>query len=137
MKIDQHHTLEQLEQDVWKPSEMDSTLIKTCSELRKKPLKDFSTEDLRIMIGQNIGLDFLVPMALEQLQKNVLAKGDFYPGVLLESVLGIMYKFWKAQPETWFKVKTLYKLNQEMFEQDQAFKSIRKRYEQFEGVYEI
>lgn len=56
-------SLENLEKDIWSPLHKDenSYLIQTCHKLRKKQLKDFEIEDLRIMIGQNIGLNFLIP----------------------------------------------------------------------------
>jgi hypothetical protein len=34
-----------------------SYLVATCEELYEKPIKDFTTEDLRVMIGQQIGLE--------------------------------------------------------------------------------
>ena len=51
------------------------------------------------MIGQNIGLDYLMPIAIEQLQRNPLAAGDFYPGDLLEKVLQVQADFWLTHPD--------------------------------------
>ena len=87
-------SLETLEKDSWGEPDYDSHLVKTCHKLRKKPLKDFEIEDLRIMIGQNIGLKFLIPLALEKLRENILAEGDFYEGDLLNSVLTSDNEFW-------------------------------------------
>ncbi len=56
-------------------------------------------EDLRIMIGQGIGLPWLVPLAIERLQADPLVEGDYYPGDLLGSVLGIEPRFWRDHPE--------------------------------------
>lgn len=39
------------------------------------------------MIGQSIGLKYLVPKALEHLQENPLAAGDFFEGDLLFALL--------------------------------------------------
>ena len=49
-----HKSLESLEKETWLPLNRDegSYLIQTCHSLRKKQLKDFEIEDLRIMIGQ-------------------------------------------------------------------------------------
>ena len=82
-----HRTLEQLEKDVWGPPEYPSHVVTTCHALRKKPLRDFSVEDLRIMIGQGIGLAHLLPKALDILEETPLAEGDFFPGDLLDAVL--------------------------------------------------
>lgn len=90
-------TLENLEKDFWGEPTYDSHLVKTCHQLRKKPLNDFETEDLRIMIGQNIGLKYLIPLAFETLKDNIFAEGDFYEGDLLKSVLTSDKKFWKKE----------------------------------------
>jgi len=47
-------------------------------------LRQFSVEDLHIMVGQSIGLPYSVPLALQHLPKNPLAEGDFYLGDLLQ-----------------------------------------------------
>ena len=83
----QEKTLENLEKDFWGKPDHDSHLVRTCHQLRKKPLKDFKIEDMRIMIGQNIGLKFLIPLALEKLRQDILSEGDYYIGDLLKAVL--------------------------------------------------
>lgn len=60
MPINHSQSIEQLEADSWEKPEYDSHLDLRCHELRKKALRDFSAEDLRIMIGQNIGLKYLM-----------------------------------------------------------------------------
>ena len=89
-------SLESLEKKTWPALSSDegSYLIKTCNSLRKKQLQDFTTEDLRIMIGQEIGLYFLMPLAIETLTDNLFAEGDYYEGDLLKSVLDVDTKFW-------------------------------------------
>jgi hypothetical protein len=80
-------TLEQLEDDIWPPADYDSYLVSTVYRLRKKPLGDFTVEDLRIMIGQGLGLPHLMLPAVEVLEQEPLAAGDFYAGDLLDSVV--------------------------------------------------
>lgn len=88
------NTLENLEKDYWENPKYCSHLVKRCHELRKVPLGEFSTEDLRIMIGQGIGLTYLIPLALEVLTKDLFAEGDFFEGDLLKNVLRIDTVFW-------------------------------------------
>jgi contact-dependent growth inhibition (CDI) system CdiI-like immunity protein len=64
-------------------------------------------EDLRIMIGQNIGLSYLLPLAIEQLQHDPLVAGDFYPGDLLEAVLRVEPSFWGVQPHSRIAVQEI------------------------------
>lgn len=96
-------SLENLEKNIWPPLSADecSYLIKTCNLLRKKQLQDFTTEDLRIMIGQEIGLYFLMPLAIETLTDNLFAEGDMYEGDLLKSVLDVDTKFWDDNKNYW------------------------------------
>ena len=79
-------TLEELD-GRWPPPTTESYLVTTCHRLRSKPLGELSTEDLRILIGQGIGTRHLLPLALDVLEADPLAAGDYYPGDLLRSVL--------------------------------------------------
>jgi hypothetical protein len=99
MRDKSHRTLEELEGgDKWTESPDDTFLISRCVALRRKPLEEFTTEDLRIMIGQNIGLRHLIPMALDRLARDLFVSGDFYRGDLLGAVLRAERAFWLQSP---------------------------------------
>jgi len=51
-----------------------------------------------VLIGQNIGLRWLIPLALERLIEDPLAEGDFFPGDLLCAVLRADEDYWRANP---------------------------------------
>lgn len=53
-------------------------------------------ENLRLLIGQDIGLSYLVPLAVEKLRLDPLAEGTCYAGDLLCSVLRADVAFWKS-----------------------------------------
>ena len=92
-------TLADLEgRDTPKPKEK-TYLLQTTYRLRQVPLREFSAEDLRIMIGQNIGLQYLVPLAIERLGRRSLTHGDFFPGDLLAATLRADQKFWRDHPQ--------------------------------------
>src|SRR5260221_10351824 len=91
-------SLQELEGQDWGEGDYPSYLVRTCHALRRKPLRDFTVEDLRIMIGQNFSLDYLVPLAIEQFQHDPLAAGGFYNGDLLASVLRVRSSFWQKRP---------------------------------------
>ena len=91
--------------------DQDSYLVVTCNNLHKKQLKDFDIEDLRIMIGQDIGLRYLTPKAILELEKNILAEGDCYEGDLLKSVLTSDPKFWKKEKDHWLRICNLFEQN--------------------------
>ncbi len=50
------------------------------------------------MIGQQFSLPVLVPLALDRLEGDALAAGDFFPADLLTNVLRIDASFWHADP---------------------------------------
>lgn len=109
MKVKQiDKTLEQLEGEVWEDINYPTNLVKTIYLLRKKILKDFSVEDLRIVIGQSFSLPYLIPLAIEKLNQNILAEGDYFEGDLLKSVLDSDKSFWVANKKYWQIVKELY-----------------------------
>lgn len=91
-------TLEQLEEQSFVEPEFESYLVMTCHRLWKKPIDNFSVEDLRIMIGQNLGLEHLVPIALKVLREDPLAEGDFFPGDLLSNVISCDEEYLKTEP---------------------------------------
>ena len=102
-------TLENLEKNVWSHSDSDSKLIKRTKELRKVPVGTFTTEDLRIMIGQEIGLNYLTPLALETLTSDLFAEGDFFEGDLLKNLLAINTEFWNKNKNYWLTLNDLIK----------------------------
>jgi len=100
-------TLDELDPPPWGEPEFDSHLVTTCHRLRRKPIGEFTVEDLRRMIGQGIGLRWLVPRALEALEQDPLSEGDLYPGDLLASVLRIPADFWSREPESRDRVEAV------------------------------
>ncbi len=102
-------TLTSLEKVEWKHFDSDSRLITRTKELRQIPLDKFSTEDLRLMIGQQISLDYLIPLAFEILTIDLFAEGDFFEGDLLKNVLSIRTEFWDNNKEYWLRLNDLIK----------------------------
>jgi hypothetical protein len=104
----QNKTIENLErQNFGNPDEASTNMAKRCLELCKVPLCKFTIEDLRLMIGQEFSLRYLIPMAISHLKKNIFAEGDFYPGDLLKNVLTINTEFWSNNKHMWHEVFSL------------------------------
>lgn len=106
-EIDIARSLQELEGDDWGEPDLESHLVQTCHRLRRKRLIELTPEDLRIMIGQGIGLRYLVPLALERLEADPLTEGDFYPGDLLTAVLRVDDSFWTAHLDLVSQTKTI------------------------------
>jgi len=99
-------SLDQLEGDVWGPPKYDSHLVTTCHRLRSKPIGEFDIEELRIMIGQNIGLPFLLTLAVDILEKNPWVSGDMYPGDLLKVTATADFG-WRTEPDLSARTKQI------------------------------
>jgi hypothetical protein len=91
-------TLEELDGERWGEPDQEATgLIRDCHRLRTIPVGELSIGELRLLLGQQIGIDWLVPLALERLQDDPLA-GEWYPGDVLNSVLQVGADYWDAHP---------------------------------------
>ena len=89
-------TLDELEGVAWGPPTYESSLVTNVHRLRRVPLKQYRLEDLRLMIGQQVGVKYLVPRALDHLEAHPLASGDFYPGDVLAAVARLPDAFWST-----------------------------------------
>jgi contact-dependent growth inhibition (CDI) system CdiI-like immunity protein len=99
-------SVQELEGKDWGEPNYDSYLVITIHRLRRKPLDQFTHEDLRIMIAQGVGLKFLMPLAIEVLQRDALASGDLYPGDLLAAVSKVEERFWRCHAD-WYEAVRL------------------------------
>jgi hypothetical protein len=79
-------------------STLTSALLARCEGLQDIPLQDYSIEDLRLLVGQQLGLRWLIPLALAHLTHNLFSEGDYYAGDLLASVLRLGTDYWRAHP---------------------------------------
>lgn len=103
-------TLEQLDGQRWGSPEYDSYVIKTCHALRLKPIGILTDEELRLAIGQQMGLEWLVPLALTRLEEDPFRSGDFYDGDLLTNVIRVSSAFWAARPNDVAALKVIARL---------------------------
>jgi len=77
----------ELEGISWPEPEFASSLVVTCHRLRGKAVGQLTVEELRVLIGQRIGLRCLLPRALALLEEDLFAEGDYFPGDLLASLV--------------------------------------------------
>lgn len=86
-------TLETLE-GLWPEPDYPSHVVTRCHALRKVPISEMGIEDLRLLIGQRIGLPHLLPRAITVLEADPYAEGDFFPGDLLTAVAALTADDW-------------------------------------------
>ncbi len=92
-------SLQDLEIEDLPESNLNSRVITECRRLFKLPLSKLDAGDLRLLIVQNIGLQHLVPLALDKLEENPLIYGGLYAGDLLSSLINLSSEFWSNHPD--------------------------------------
>lgn len=121
------------------PPDASNSLVNRCYRLRKKNLVDFTVENLRVMIGQNIGLDYLIPLAIERLENDILVEGDFFEGDLLKVVLNSEMDYWISEKDNWKRMCHIFKSNKDALESFDTTKSIKSAwfasFEVFEQIH--
>ena len=91
-------TLEAIERPWGDAPSAASYLVRTVHRLRRKPIGQLGIEDLRILLGQDVGTEAVLPRALTVLEREPLAEGDYYPGDLLAAVLSLPVAYWQKYP---------------------------------------
>lgn len=92
------YTLEELDGERWGEPNFNSHVVTTCHAARRKPLRTLTPEELRLVIGQGIGLPWLVPLALNLLLEQPFRCASLYPGDLLASVVRVPANYWAEHP---------------------------------------
>jgi hypothetical protein len=118
-------SIEQLENDYWQETGFPTGLVERCFRYRKIPVSELTPEQLRTLIGQQIGLKYLVPLALKVLEQNLLTEADLYEGDLLASVLDVDASFWKEYPAIKLEVQQLILDGKENIEQRDGINQFR------------
>ena len=91
-------SLQEIEDDDWgEPNSGTTSLIRNVLRWRRTPLRELGVEGLRELIGQQIGLELLVPRAVGELERDPWVAGDLYPGDLLAAVLSVRPAYWATR----------------------------------------
>lgn len=113
-------SLEQLENDYWEDIEFPTGLVERCHLYRKIPINNLTPGQIRTLISQQIGLKFLMPLALEILRKDVLIDAELYEGDLLEAVVRVDKSFWEQYPAIRAEVFQLIEAKKQLLAPDQS-----------------
>ena len=112
-------SIEQLEKDVWKnPSEFPTDLVEKCYRYRKISIAKLTNEQIRLLISQRIGIEYLIGISLEKLERNILTECDFYEGDLLVAVSNLPTEFWSKNQSEFQIFKKLVELNSELIKNE-------------------
>ena len=124
--MQEYRSIEQLENDYWKDVDFPSTLVERCFAYRKIPVSNLTVEQLRLLIGQQIGLPYTIPKAISFLQEEILVEGDYYPGDLLNSLLDLSEDDWNQNADQKSKLIELLRQNISTIEATENRQLIKK-----------
>ena len=120
-------SVEELENDYWKePKKFPTVLVKRCHGYRKIPLDQMTTEQVRTLISQEIGVECLIGLAIEKLERNVLEEGDLYPGDLLKAVCKLPTRFWDEYSSELLALKKIITSNSELIQSELGEKELNR-----------
>jgi hypothetical protein len=109
-------------------------------KLTQEPIKNLSHADISFLITQEIGLPYLVPVALDILKTDFFIETEYYKGDLVMALLKISddnkYDYWPNHPVEKAKFCELYKNNQQNMEASLEYywdiiKEIKRRFNEF------
>ncbi|MFJ6483635.1 MULTISPECIES: contact-dependent growth inhibition system immunity protein [unclassified Streptomyces] len=93
-------TLDELDGPPWPPPPSPTTnLVTKVYALRRKRLGDLTPADLRALITQEVGLPYVLPLAVRLLLNDPLLDAYFYPGDLLLAAFGRPEPAWALFPD--------------------------------------
>ncbi len=101
MKIAENKSIAELEGYKWQgniPNADSSFLERRFYELHDRQIKDLTLKDIDLYIEQEYGLKYVVPIALDILDRDILTKVD-YEGALIFNILNINADYWSNNPD--------------------------------------
>ncbi|MBS1769732.1 MAG: hypothetical protein JSS77_08710 [Acidobacteria bacterium] len=136
-------SISELEGWTWKeaiPSADDSSrTVLRFYRLHRTPIQNLEVSDLRFLIGQNSALEYLVPLAFDQLRKDPFIETEYYPGDLLCALFLINNEpnYWSSHPDQRETLVRLYEENVERMPTGgmsfNDLKKIERDYEKFKA----
>lgn len=112
--------LEILDGIVYRESDFHSSLTEWYHRVRDLPFSSFSIEDFCRSVIQNLYPEYVVPLAIEALEKEPLA-GELYDGELAGSFSSISDEFWRENEG--LALRLLHALKDILHQIDEAFKA--------------
>lgn len=107
--IDRNKSLEQLDGERWGEPPADATsLVRTVYEWRRRPIGTLEPHELARLLGQNVGLPWLLPLGVEIVRKAAAKEptGGFLDGDLLYALVTRSPEAWTENPELALELRT-------------------------------
>ena len=99
--FDPHKTLMQLDPDAWDPDALDPEWGVFVQRLANKPLRKFLPTEMYALLQRQLGLPFVVPLAINRLEADPFLQAAQYPGDLLTVLIEVDSRFWNERYDLW------------------------------------
>ncbi len=99
--IDLRRNLLELDPGCFDDADSNDYVAMLARRLAAKPLRKFNATDLYAAIRHNVGLPWLVPLAIARLEEEPFATAGDHPGDLLTAVLESDSRFWLERHDLW------------------------------------
>ena len=99
--IDLRRNLLELDPGCFDEAEHDDQVAMLARRLGAKPLRKFNATDLYAAIRHNVGLPWLIPLAIARLEEDPFVAAGDHPGDLLTVVLESDTRFWLDRHDLW------------------------------------
>ncbi|MGW8378908.1 contact-dependent growth inhibition system immunity protein [Streptomyces sp. ODS28] len=102
------HTLNELDPPRWPdPGDETTHLVRRVHQLRRVPLGELRPADLHMLITQQVGLPFVLPLAIRLLTREPLVDARFYEGDLLLAAVTAPAAAWNMLPDAAEQLRTV------------------------------
>ena len=108
LALDTNKSIEQLEGVCWLPPVFASNVILRAHAVRRKPLAQFTLPDISVALIQQVGVSYVIPMAIDVVEQDPFAASRFYEGDLLCALLQIPNDYWAAHEQLRDRVGRVY-----------------------------
>ena len=93
-------SIEELENDFWPDrKEYPTGLIERCHIYRKIKLKDLQIHQIKTLLIQDIGSEYLMPIVLERMEKDITEEDDYDGSSFLQSIDSFSDQIFRRKPE--------------------------------------
>lgn len=110
-------SIEEIENDFWGNVPDNATsIVRSTYELRKKMLSMLDLDDMRLLIGQSIGLEVLIPHSLDFIADNPFVEALYFEGDLFKNIVFTDRTYWEKNPEIKLRLLNLFDKHKNQFD---------------------
>ena len=119
--------------------DFESNVVLRSHALRRKPLADLEPEDVRMGLIQQVGVSYLVPIAIDMVEQDPYVDVKNFPGEVTVALLAIPFEYWRSNEENRIRMQRVYerveetKDTQDEFFLEDTLPLIREAHARFRG----